>query len=392
MKVLDFGLAKAVTSEGGSPDLSSVPLADEPRHGAVIGTAAYMSPEQARGLPVDTRTDIWAFGCVVYEMLTGRVTFAGETTSDSVAKILEREPDWSALPAETPAAIRRLLFRCLTKDPKQRLRDIGDLRIELDSIDEVLPGATVPQVPLAPARRRLAWTPWIALAGLAVTVGVWEARRQTTSARAASAEANPLAHATFSRVTNWRGSEEQAEVSPDGRFVSFLADRDGQIDVWVTQLGTGTFDNLTPDVPPMLTPGNLLRSHGFSGDGSEIWFSPSGNPARNKVLMPLTGGTARPFLAPGQSAPAWAPDNGRLRTLRLRHPAIRRRSRTAPAGIPIPSSCPITRGTRSSGRTCIPTIRSGHQTANGSTLRTGQIRSATWMCGACGRQANRRSD
>ena len=143
VKVLDFGLAKAVGGESASPDLSNAP----PEHGgrrdgAVIGTAAYMSPEQARGLPVDKRTDIWAFGCVIYEMLTGRVTFAGDTVSDSIARILEREPDWAALPAATPAAIRRLLLRCLTKDPKQRLRDIGDVRIEIDAIDEVLPGAT----------------------------------------------------------------------------------------------------------------------------------------------------------------------------------------------------------------------------------------------------------
>ena len=103
VKVLDFGLAKTVTGEGTSPDLSSAPQEDGgQRHGAVVGTAAYMSPEQARGLPVDRRADIWAFGCVVYEMLTGRATFGGETTSDSIAKILEREPDWSALPADTP--------------------------------------------------------------------------------------------------------------------------------------------------------------------------------------------------------------------------------------------------------------------------------------------------
>ena len=169
VKVLDFGLAKAVGGEGASPDLSNAPPDHGGRReGAVIGTAAYMSPEQARGLPVDKRTDIWAFGCVIYEMLTGRVTFAGDTVSDSIAKILEREPDWSALPAATPAPIRRLLLRCLTKDPKQRLRDIGDVRIEIDAIDEVLPGATATQVPLARARSRTTWLPWVALAVLAV--------------------------------------------------------------------------------------------------------------------------------------------------------------------------------------------------------------------------------
>ena len=144
VKVLDFGLAKAVGGDGSSPGLTSVPeaTAGGRREGAVMGTAAYMSPEQARGQSVDRRTDIWAFGCVLYEMLTGRVTFAGDTASDSMAKILEREPDWSALPAGTPAPVRRLLLRCLTKDPKRRLRDIGDVRLEIDAIDEVLPGVS----------------------------------------------------------------------------------------------------------------------------------------------------------------------------------------------------------------------------------------------------------
>src|SRR6188768_3213658 len=139
VKILDFGLAKIVGGDGPSCDLSSAPIEDGVRHaGPIIGTAAYMSPEQARGLPVDKRTDIWAFGCVLYEMLTGRVTFSGDTASDSIAKILEREPDWSALPAATPVAIRRLLFRCLIKDSKRRLRDVGDVRIEIDAINEVV--------------------------------------------------------------------------------------------------------------------------------------------------------------------------------------------------------------------------------------------------------------
>jgi Tol biopolymer transport system component len=307
VKVLDFGLAKAVGGETGSPDLSNAPPEHgRRRDGAVIGTAAYMSPEQARGLPVDKRTDIWAFGCVIFEMLTGRVTFAGDTVSDSIARILEREPDWSALPAKTPTAIRRLLLRCLTKDPKQRLRDIGDVRIEIDAIDEVLPGATATDVPVVRVKSRTAWLPWAALAVLAVGAGTWETRRTTT------VEENPLANAIFSPITNWEGTEEHAEISPDGRFVAFLADRAGQLDVWMSQVGTGQFDNLTVDIEPMLTPGNLLRSLGFSGDGSEIWLSRSGNPAGEKALMPLTGGPPRPFLGRGHSTPSWSPDDARL--------------------------------------------------------------------------------
>jgi Tol biopolymer transport system component len=306
VKVLDFGLAKAVGSESSSPDLSSAPLDGARREGAVVGTAAYMSPEQARGLPVDKRSDIWAFGCVLYEMLTGRVTFPGDTVSDSIAKILEREPDWSALPAATPASVRRLLLRCLAKDPKQRLRDIGDVRLEIDAIDEVLPGATGTVLQLAREKSRAIWVPWVALALLGAAVVAWEVGRPATT------DENPLATATFSRVTNWPGTEEQAEISPDGRFVAFVADQAGQFDIWVSQLGTGSFDNLTRDMPPMVTPGNLLRSLGFSGDGSEIWFNPLGQPGQEKMLIRLTGGAPRPFLSGGKAAPSWSSDDARL--------------------------------------------------------------------------------
>ena len=114
---------------------------------------------------------------------------------------------------------------------------------------------------------------------------------------------NPLANATFSRVTDWEGTEEQAEISPDGRFVTFVADRLGQFDVWVSQLGTGDFRQPHARLAPMVTPGNLLRSLGFNGDGSEIWFNPRAIPRREKVLMPLTGGAPRPFLAAATPRP-----------------------------------------------------------------------------------------
>jgi serine/threonine-protein kinase len=131
VKVLDFGLAKAATVDGATPHLTQSPVHGT-RDGIILGTAAYMSPEQARGLAVDKRTDIWAFGCVLFEILSGHVAFAGQTVSDTIAVILEREPDWSRLPASTPANIHRLLQRCLQKDARRRLRDIGDARIELD--------------------------------------------------------------------------------------------------------------------------------------------------------------------------------------------------------------------------------------------------------------------
>ncbi len=135
VKVLDFGLAKAMTGDASTTDIAHSPTitAEHTRPGVVLGTATYMSPEQARGLPLDKRTDVWSFGAVLYECLAGRRPFEGETTSDLVARILEREPDWSVVRLDTPPLVRLLLRRCLTKDRNKRLRDIGDARIELEN-------------------------------------------------------------------------------------------------------------------------------------------------------------------------------------------------------------------------------------------------------------------
>src|SRR5205085_6615720 len=116
------------------PDLSQSPTitAVGTKDGVILGTASYMSPEQARGRPVDKRSDIWAFGCVLFEMLTGRLAFRGDTLSDTIASILQGEPDWQALPEATPAGIRRLLRRCLEKDLTRRLRDIADTRLDIE--------------------------------------------------------------------------------------------------------------------------------------------------------------------------------------------------------------------------------------------------------------------
>jgi serine/threonine protein kinase/Tol biopolymer transport system component len=304
VKVLDFGLAKAVTADGSSPEITQAPtpLHGEPGRGAVIGTPAYMSPEQARGLAVDKRTDIWAFGCVLYEMLTGRVAFVGETISDSIARILEREPDWSALPAATPAPIRRLLVRCLTKDPKKRLRDIGDVRLEIDAMDEVLPGAAATAVASAPARRSVrSWLPWVALASLAVVVASWEVLRPVPSR-------NPLPSEGFKPVTDWPGSEGYAEISPDGKVIAFLADRDGELDLFAGLLATGDFKNLTESVARLTHPVVVLRATGFFPDSARLWF---GIEPRQKAEMPWSGGSSRFFLTDGDHTPAWSSD-GRL--------------------------------------------------------------------------------
>src|SRR5579859_5851758 len=139
VKVLDFGLAKALATEASGTNLANSPTISiaATQAGVILGTAAYMSPEQAKGKAVDRRTDIWAFGCVLYEILTGKPTFEGETVSDVLAAVIMRDPDWSAVPQSTPVAIQRLVRRCLIKDPKQRLRDIGEARI---AIEETLNG------------------------------------------------------------------------------------------------------------------------------------------------------------------------------------------------------------------------------------------------------------
>jgi serine/threonine-protein kinase len=149
-KVLDFGLAKALENEIVPVDLSSSPTMSRlaTQAGVILGTAAYMSPEQARGKSVDRRADIWAFGCLLYEMLTGKMAFSGETVSDTLAAIIKEQPDWSLLPASTSPRIRVLIQRCLQKDPRQRLQAIGDARI---AIEEVLCGAPDPASAAQPA-------------------------------------------------------------------------------------------------------------------------------------------------------------------------------------------------------------------------------------------------
>ena len=222
VKVLDFGLAKAVGGNGSSPDLTHAPetTPGEPRRGAVIGTAAYMSPEQARGLPVDKRTDIWAFGSVLYEMLTGHAMFAGDTASDSIAKILETEPDWSALPAAVPPRVRSLIVRCVEKDPLQRLRDIGEARIALQEPAgpdaDAAPGKTA----RAGRREALAWGLCLVFAMAAFGFAIAYARRPAPESRVVRASINAPEGASFRFLSSDAGP---VEISPDGRSLAFVA-------------------------------------------------------------------------------------------------------------------------------------------------------------------------
>jgi Tol biopolymer transport system component len=139
-----------------------------------------------------------------------------------------------------------------------------------------------------------------------VGIGVWEARRP------AILDDGPLAGAQFSYFTEWEGTEANAEISPDGKFVAFIADRAGEFDLWVSHVGTGHFLNLTRDIPALSAPSTIFRSLGFAGDGSELWFTQAGDASAPKSLVPLTGGTPRAFLGKGGSAPSWSPDDTQL--------------------------------------------------------------------------------
>jgi len=217
VKVLDFGLAR-MTQDSASGDSRSSPTLTMGATvaGVILGTAGYMAPEQARGGAVDKRADIWAFGVVLYEMLTGRTLFAGPTVSDTLAAVLRAEPDWSALPPETPAGIRRLLRRCLERERKRRLADMGDARLE---IEEALAGGGA-EAPREIEVRRTTWLPWavagvVAVAAAVLGVGLWRATRPADF---------PLTRLSVDLGPDaMTGLNLTAAISPDGRRLVFPA-------------------------------------------------------------------------------------------------------------------------------------------------------------------------
>jgi serine/threonine-protein kinase len=301
VKVLDFGLAKALDPSPSATDVSQSPTITSPaatRMGVIMGTAAYMSPEQAHGKAVDKRADIWAFGCVLYEMLTGTHAFAGDDVTDTLATVLKSDPDWSGLPADTPLAIRKLLRRCLEKDPRRRLPDIGSARLEIDDAQPRPSEHVVPTPKPHPSGwRRVVALATPALVGSLVTgTAVWLVTRPVSPAapRVMRTTITPSAAAPLTIV----GGGRDLAIAPDGLRLVYVASN-------ATQLLVRRLDQL---VPTALTGLGVPLQPVFSPDGQWIAFF-DGNAALKKVAV--TGGPAV-MLSPTKNAgggATWSPDD-----------------------------------------------------------------------------------
>jgi Tol biopolymer transport system component len=347
VKVLDFGLAKIARSDELGSDLPGAAV-NETADGVILGTAPYISPEQARGKAVDKRADIWAFGCVLYELLAGRVAFAGETISDRIAGVLGGEPDWDALPDTTPTAVRRLLHRCLEKDLRRRLRDIGDAGVELEDATV----GTTGRRDLTAARVGHSARWWRSFAAIAVALvaiaGTVTVIVPAVRQRRAFDSMEKTAQAVAMRLTDYGGTESATALAPDGRSLAFVSDHSGIPDIWVRQAFGGDAVRLTDDAAEeaelvYASDGETIFFTRVDTDGQAIWRigtlggqaqkvitnarmpapSPDGrslayltaaDPAELEVAE-LTGGAKRtlargisPGVPGGRAAPAWSPD------------------------------------------------------------------------------------
>jgi eukaryotic-like serine/threonine-protein kinase len=308
-KVLDFGLAKGLGNSSSavpmSPTITSPAMTAA---GIILGTAAYMSPEQARGKPVDRRTDVWAFGCVLYEMLTGRMAFAGDTVSDIISGILRAEPDWTPLPADTPDSVRRLLALCLTKDTRERLPHIGLARIELASgrtsttsaasvniSDRAVAGGT--------RSSRLAWMVAAVAVLTALTVAgvsMWPKSSAPSLGVVRFELSPPEGTERFGHAAGNRGTNPPAPhyaLSPDGKTLAFVALESSVSSLWLRSLDSGVAQRL---------PGTEDASFPFwSPDGQSIAFF-----AQAQLKRIARGDPSPVVICPAEAGEggAWAAD------------------------------------------------------------------------------------
>ena len=287
-----FGLAKLIAEAKeieADPSESPTITSDGTLQGVLLGTPAYMSPEQARGQSLDARTDIWSFGCVLFEMLTGRGPFAASTVSDTIAKVLDREPEWQALPVQTPEAVRRVLRRCLEKDSKRRIHHVADIRIELE---EALGISGAEQIRDAnePAAKRISrvWR----LAAVAITlvfaITVFFVQRRTPPDRSSPRE--------YVALTNFTDSAVQPSLSPDGRMLTFIRGNDPfttEGEVYVKLLPNGDPVQLTHDGHD----GIRKMSPKFSPDSTRIAYTKESANGWETWVVPSLGGEPRRMLA-----------------------------------------------------------------------------------------------
>jgi Tol biopolymer transport system component len=304
-KLADFGLAKLAEAPPKS-DATQTLTEYHTRPGVILGTIAYMSPEQASGRPMDARSDIFSFGVVLYELLAGRRPFSGSSELELLKTIIHGTAE--PLGGDFPDALREIVGKALEKDPADRYQTARELVVDLRRSARQKVAEPLPRV-VAVRSGKSSWIPAAAVLFLGVGGAAgWLAHRPS------AAEANPLANATFTRLTDFEGVERDAAISPDGRFVAFLSNRSGTLDIWVSQVGTGSAINLTQGKTGNLD--GLVRALGFSGDGSQVWYHEADITTPLRIL-PLMGGAPRVFLAgsPGKTPPwnaAWSPDGNRL--------------------------------------------------------------------------------
>ena len=316
VKVLDFGLARA--GDPGDATLSEgAIISDDPTHdGAVMGTAPYMSPEQARGKPVDKRADIWAFGCVLYEMLAGRRPFIGETTVDTMALILEHDPDWTVLPEGLPPVVRRLVQRCLEKDLTLRLRDIGDARFDLDMARRDADENRLDPRPRGPVAGRAPYRKLAATVGVAILVATamfltrgpgpvlgWASRAAGLWGQRALPGPTGSPQPALTRLTFDPGLQTDPAISPDGQFVAYTADTSGNFDIWVRAVAGGNAIQITTD------PAHDWQPH-WSPDGHRLVFR-SERRGGGLFIVPAFGGAEERVSTIG-FRPRWSPDGARI--------------------------------------------------------------------------------
>ena len=307
VKLLDFGLAKIFEGEtgpGSAPSVTHSPTltARATAAGVILGTAAYMSPEQARGKPLDKRTDVWAFGAVLFEMLTGKRAFEGETVSDTLAAVLMKEPDWAALPEETPGNVRDLLRRCLRREAKQRLRDIGDARIALEEEAAAPASASMERASREPGSKEVLYFSWVLAAAFAAATGA-------LALRARAPQVGPALN--WRRLTFENGTVLSAGFGSGGKIVYSAAWGGAPSAVYSTGVDFSESKVLVPAPSKLLSVSKsgemavLLRARSLG------WFAMEGTLAR----VPSDGGAPRELLEKVMDA-SWSPDGSELAIVR----------------------------------------------------------------------------